>query len=221
MFIQLSRLCDFHCGQLLQTRMLRRFQMDVGAVIRVVLLTIFRRWNANDAMFAWSPWKVQIKNVSVAQVKFGYMFHKAFHALQVQSVDAMLPRMSVRSRFSSWSVSAAVFGDGVKTLFGAFFVPHAKAYLFDCNVVSFCGKGDYHFLFQQAFCLVCSSVRSRPTLRGLYCCNVQHLLCLQLCLSFVCRCLCLRFVVRAGHANRAFIIDMHVFCATLQTNTDS
>ena len=43
----------------------------------------------------------------------------------------------------------------------------------------------------------------------------------QLCLSFVRRCLCLRFVVRAGHANRAFIIDVHVFCASLQTNTDS
>ena len=34
-----------------------------------------------QATFAWSPWKVQIKNVSAGRVQFVYMLYKAFHAL--------------------------------------------------------------------------------------------------------------------------------------------
>ena len=65
-FVKLSRLYDSHCGQLVQTRVPRKFETAVGAVIRVVLSTMFHRWKATDvvhvrmfgysaeAIFAWS-----------------------------------------------------------------------------------------------------------------------------------------------------------------------
>ena len=58
MFIKLSRLYDSHCGQLVQTRVPRKFETAVGAVIRVVLSTMFHRWKATDVvherMFGYS-----------------------------------------------------------------------------------------------------------------------------------------------------------------------
>ena len=82
-------------------------------------------------------------------------------------------------------------------------------------------KDSRFFLFQQACCLVCSSLLSTQTFCGLYCVNVQHLLCLHSCLDFVCHCLFRHFVLYAGHANRALLIDVHVYCISFQTNTDS
>ena len=49
-------------------------------------------------------------------------------------------------------------------------------------------KDSRFFLFQQACCLLCSSVFSTQTLCRLYCDYVQHLLCLHSCLDFVCHC---------------------------------
>ena len=57
-FVKLSRLYDSHCGQLFQTRVPRKFETAVGAVIRVVLSTMFHRWKATDVvherMFGYS-----------------------------------------------------------------------------------------------------------------------------------------------------------------------
>ena len=44
---QLSLLCDSQCGQLRRTRMPRRFQEAVGAVIRIVALTMLHLWTPN------------------------------------------------------------------------------------------------------------------------------------------------------------------------------
>ena len=120
-------------------------------------------------------------------------------------------------------VSFHSFRDGVKTLLGAFFRSTREDVGSVClhissmstfRIVSFRGEGLPVFFVR-------SSVRSTPTQRVLYRFNAQHFLCVQLCVDIVCRCVCLRFVLYAGHANRARIIDVHVFCAPFETNTDS
>ena len=140
-------------------------------------------------------------------------------------MDAMLPRMSVRSRCSSWSVSTTVSGMVSRHCLVHSFVPHAKTSVQFVFTSVRCRRSasyrsvvkDYQFFFLR------SSVRSTPTQRVLYRFNAQHFLCVQLCVDVVCRCVCvcLRFVLYAGHANRARIIDVHVFCAPFETNTDS
>ena len=78
------------------------------------------------------------------------------------------------------------------------------------RIVSFHGEGfsvschHMHFVWLQVG-------RSTPTHRGLCFFNAQYMVCLQLSLNFVCLCLSLRLVVRAGQANRALIIDVHAF----------
>ena len=117
------------------------------------------------------------------------------------------------------------FRDDVKTLLGAFFRSTREDVGSVClhissmstfRIVSFRGEGLLVFFVR-------SSVRSTPTQRVLYRVNEQYLLCVQLCVDIVCRCVCvcLRFVLYARHTSRARIIDVHVFCAPFETNTDS
>ena len=140
---QLSRLCDSQCGQLRRTRMPRRFEEAVGAVIRIVALTMLHLWKANivvhvnisrysaTGVFAWSSWKVEIKNVSVGRVIFGSLFFKkrlhARHDVNGHKVgDGMLPRTSVSYRFSSWSVPQQFPTTVSRRCFVHLFGPHAK-----------------------------------------------------------------------------------------------
>ena len=129
----------------------------------------------------------------------------------------------VRSRFRSWSVSTTVFRDGVKTSFGALFF--RSTLRFFCTSVrcqhtaSFCSVlKDY-----QSFVPACIlfGVQFGPQ----HASTMWFVLCRRTEVVnssiVLCRCLFPGFVLYATHANRALIIDVHVFCTSLQTNTDS
>ena len=77
-----------------QTRMPRRFEIAVGAVIRMVLSTMFHRWKAthvvHERIFCCSGrghMPMDSVNVRVEQVKFCYMFHRAFVAVHDMNGD--------------------------------------------------------------------------------------------------------------------------------------
>ena len=226
----------------------RRFEIAVGAVIRVVYSIMFHRWKANDVVhdkiFGDSGRDhVRMASVKVAdqerQCKTGQVLLQFLQSISRITlcdwrllVDAMLPRTSVRSQFQF----VASFYNSLKARCrysvwrSFFFVAHPMTSLqfvfasvrlqcaASCRSVV---KDSQFFCSNKPFCLVCSSVCSTQTLCGLHCVNVQHLFCLQSCLNFVCHCLFRHFVLCAGPANRALLIDVHVFCISLQTNTDS
>ena len=157
-----------------------------------------------QAIFAWSA--DQERQCKTGPVQKN-VFHQTFHALSMLD--------SVRGQFLqkfSGMVSRTCLVHFCSTREDVVSVSLHIGSIATYRIVSFRGEEFAGFLFQHAFCFVCSSVRSTPTHRGQYC---------ELCLSFISRCLFLRFVVRAKHANRAILIDVHVFCTSLQTGADS
>ena len=92
-----------------------------------------------------------------------------------------------------------------------FFFPHAKtSFQFFFTSVPLQRTASYRSVMkdsQQA--LVCSSGAARQHIVGCIVSTVQHSLRLQLRVNFVCLCLSLRLVVRAGQANRALTIEVH------------
>ena len=96
----------------------------------------------------------------------------------------MLTRMYVHSRFSLWSVSTTVLGDGVKTMCGAFFrstredvvsVCRHIGSLATCRIVSFRGKGVSVFCPNKHF--VRCAVRSAARQHTVGCIASTHRIC--------------------------------------------
>ena len=98
--------------------------------------------------------------------------------------DAMFPRMSVWSRFSSRPVPQQFFRMVSRRclvhLFRSTREDVVSVFLHvssmsTCRIVLLRGEGFSDLSFQQAFCCVCRSVRSKPTLRG--CIASTHRIC--------------------------------------------
>ena len=141
--IQLSRFCDSQCGQLRRTRVPRRFEEAVGAVIRIVALTMLHLWKANVVVHVnksryYATGCVRMESVEggdqerqcwSGQLRFT-IFQKELHArhdVNGHKVgDGMLPQMSVWSRFSSWSVPQQFPRTVSRRCFVHLFVPDAK-----------------------------------------------------------------------------------------------
>ena len=135
------------CRQLRQTRVPRRFEEAVGAVIRIVALTMLHLWKVNVVVHVNKSRYSATGCIRMESVEGGdqetsvlvgstsvhlFFFQKkkrlhARHDVNGHKVgDGMLPRMSVWSRFSSWSVPQQFPWTVSRHCLVHPFVPHVK-----------------------------------------------------------------------------------------------